>query len=73
MVPLADYEYERSQSAYWMQKAEHFRNECQQWKNARNQAWSETSQMQNLLKEKQKRIQELELVIERFNLTTAHH
>ena len=43
VVPLADYNYECRQSTYWMTKAEHFRRECQAWKQARNQAWQETS------------------------------
>ena len=70
VVPLADYNYECRQSTYWMTKAEHFRKECQAWKQARNQAWQETSQLQNLLKDKQRRIQELERVIHDFELTS---
>ena len=39
-----------------MTKAEGFQQDCQTWMQARNQAWQETRQLQNLLKEKQRRI-----------------
>ena len=52
-----------------MQKAEHLRNVQTQWKNSRNQAWKENAELQNLIKSKVQRINDLEKVIKDFNLT----
>ena len=68
LINKADYEYMLNQSNYWKLKAEGFRNDVQALKSARNEAWQETSQLQNFLKEKQDRIAELERVINNFNL-----
>ena len=68
VVSLAEYNYERQQSSYWKQKAESYHLDCQAQTKARHQAWKVTSQLQNLLKEKQSKIQELEKVINDFNL-----
>ena len=68
VVSLAEYNYERQQSSYWKQKAESYHLDCMAQTKARHQAWKETSQLQNLLKEKQSKIQELEKVINDFNL-----
>ena len=51
-----------------MTKAEGFQQDCQTMSKARNQAWQETRQLQNLLKEKQRKIEQLERVIQDFNL-----
>ena len=68
-ISVEDYTYAWRQCDYWVKKAEQFRNESQQWKASRNQAWKENAQLQNLLKQKQQKIQELERVISDFNLS----
>ena len=67
-LSLDEYTYAWRQCDYWMQKAEQMRNDQAQWKNSRNQAWKENAQLQQVIKKKQEKIQELEKVIQDFNL-----